>query len=78
MKSTIVRVKYEKENKMVIFKIIWLIFTIRFQLRLLGNFKFKTGVEFNLDICNLKMERGMGKDNEIEMEKEIQYKTRYI
>jgi hypothetical protein len=61
MKSTIVRVKFEKENKMVIFKIIWLIFTIGFQLRLLGNFKFKIGVEFNLDICNLKMERGMGK-----------------
>jgi hypothetical protein len=55
MKSTIVRVKYEKQNKMVIFKIIWLIFTIGFQLRLLGNFKFKTGVEFNLDICNLEM-----------------------
>ena len=50
MKSTIVRVKYEKENKIVIFKIIWLIFTIGFQLRHLGNFKFKTGVEFNLDI----------------------------
>ena len=47
-------------------------------MRLLGNFKFKTGVEFNLDICNLKMERGMGKDNEIEMEKDIHYKTRYI
>jgi hypothetical protein len=40
-KINIVRIKYEKENKIVILKIIWLIFTFGFQMRHLENLKNK-------------------------------------
>jgi hypothetical protein len=53
-KSIIVRVKYEKENKIVIFKIIWFIFTFGFQLetrkQMNNKMVLKWDIPFSIDI----------------------------
>jgi hypothetical protein len=56
-KSIIVRVKYEKENKIVIFKIIWFIFTFGFQLetrkQMNNKMVLKWDIPLSIDIINM-------------------------
>jgi hypothetical protein len=56
-KPIIVRVKYEKKNKIVIFKIIWFIFTFGFQLetrkQMNNKMVLKWDIPLSIDIINM-------------------------
>jgi hypothetical protein len=69
-KPIIVRVKYEKKNKIVIFKIIWFIFTFGFQLetrkQMNNKMVLKWDIPLSIDIINMflvkeQMKRPLGK-----------------